>query len=138
VLAAAWRERRDETALHRLAGAHMRLVLPWPPAFGITGSPPPIWSRKATSVCSRRRRASNRNGKSVFPPMRRVDSGFDSRLRAAELVDRRGGTSSAQKALFFNLRRLRARLMQGGEAESPGQAFKQSPIRLASRARMSS
>ena len=35
----------------------------------------------------------------------------------------RGGTSSAQKALFFNLRRLRARLMQGGEAESPSQAF---------------
>ena len=27
----------------------------------------------------------------------------------------RGGTSSAQKALFFNLRRLRARLTRGGE-----------------------
>ncbi len=27
----------------------------------------------------------------------------------------RGGTSSAQKALFFNLRRLRARLMQSTE-----------------------
>src|SRR5690606_8657153 len=30
----------------------------------------------------------------------------------------RGGTSSAQKALFFNLRRLRARLAQGPEALS--------------------
>ena len=27
VLAAAWRDRKDESALHRLAGAHMRLVL---------------------------------------------------------------------------------------------------------------
>ena len=29
----------------------------------------------------------------------------------------RGGTSSAQKALFFNLRRLRARLAQGAGAD---------------------
>jgi RNA polymerase sigma-32 factor len=32
----------------------------------------------------------------------------------------RGGTSSAQKALFFNLRRLRARLSKNGEPMMPG------------------
>jgi RNA polymerase sigma-32 factor len=35
----------------------------------------------------------------------------------------RGGTSSAQKALFFNLRRLRARLAQGNEKGSLSQAY---------------
>ena len=35
----------------------------------------------------------------------------------------RGGTSSTQKALFFNLRRLRARLARGEEAQNPNAAF---------------
>jgi RNA polymerase sigma-32 factor len=37
----------------------------------------------------------------------------------------RGGTSSTQKALFFNLRRLRARLAQGGEMISTSAAYEQ-------------
>jgi RNA polymerase sigma-32 factor len=37
----------------------------------------------------------------------------------------RGGTSSAQKALFFNLRRLRARLAQGSEILSNAELYKQ-------------
>jgi RNA polymerase sigma-32 factor len=37
----------------------------------------------------------------------------------------RGGTSSAQKALFFNLRRLRARLAQGSETLSGTSLYKE-------------
>jgi RNA polymerase sigma-32 factor len=37
----------------------------------------------------------------------------------------RGGTSSAQKALFFNLRRLRARLAQGSEPVSSSIVYKE-------------
>jgi RNA polymerase sigma-32 factor len=37
----------------------------------------------------------------------------------------RGGTSSAQKALFFNLRRLRARLAQGPETMSGSALYKE-------------
>ena len=37
----------------------------------------------------------------------------------------RGGTSSAQKALFFNLRRLRARLAQGAEPVSSAIVYKE-------------
>ena len=45
----------------------------------------------------------------------------------------RGGTSSAQKALFFNLRRLRARLAQGAEPLSDGADLPaKSPTRSAS------
>ena len=37
----------------------------------------------------------------------------------------RGGTSSAQKALFFNLRRLRARLSKGGESMNDTAVYQQ-------------
>ena len=37
----------------------------------------------------------------------------------------RGGTSSAQKALFFNLRRLRARLAQGAEPLPDGAVYRE-------------
>jgi RNA polymerase sigma-32 factor len=37
----------------------------------------------------------------------------------------RGGTSSAQKALFFNLRRIRAKLAQGSGAAADSSAFGQ-------------
>jgi RNA polymerase sigma-32 factor len=37
----------------------------------------------------------------------------------------RGGTSSAQKALFFNLRRLRAKLAQGGNSRTATEIFGQ-------------
>jgi RNA polymerase sigma-32 factor len=37
----------------------------------------------------------------------------------------RGGTSSAQKALFFNLRRMRAKLAQGRDAPADSDAFSQ-------------
>ncbi|MGH6841668.1 MAG: RNA polymerase factor sigma-32, partial [Methylocella sp.] len=37
----------------------------------------------------------------------------------------RGGTSSAQKALFFNLRRMRAKLAQGGNSRTGTEVFGQ-------------
>ncbi len=51
----------------------------------------------------------------------RLDPGYI--LRNWSIV--RGGTSSAQKALFFNLRRLRARLSQGSESLSGTEMYKE-------------
>jgi RNA polymerase sigma-32 factor len=42
----------------------------------------------------------------------------------------RGGTSSAQKALFFNLRRLRARLAQGAEPISNASLYHEVSVAL--------
>ncbi len=46
----------------------------------------------------------------------------------------RGGTSSAQKALFFNLRRLRARLAQAAAGDARSTSTRRSPRRSACRA----
>jgi RNA polymerase sigma-32 factor len=124
VLAAAWRERRDESALHRLAGAHMRLVLALAARFRHYGL--------AAADLVQEGHVGLLEAAARFEPERDVRfstyatwwiraSIQDYVLRNWSIV--RGGTSSAQKALFFNLRRLRARLMQGGETESPSQAF---------------
>ena len=124
VLAAAWRERRDESALHRLAGAHMRLVLALAARFRHYGL--------AAADLVQEGHVGLLEAAARFEPERDVRfstyatwwiraSIQDYVLRNWSIV--RGGTSSAQKALFFNLRRLRARLMQGGDTESPSQAF---------------
>ncbi|TIM83904.1 MAG: RNA polymerase factor sigma-32, partial [Mesorhizobium sp.] len=42
----------------------------------------------------------------------------------------RGGTSSAQKALFFNLRRLRARLANGAEPISNTSLYREVSVAL--------
>lgn len=112
-LAVRWREQADEAALHRLTSAHMRLVIAMAAKFRRYALPAADMIQEGHVGLLE---AANR-----FEPEREVRfstyaawwiraSIQDYVLRNWSIV--RGGTSSNQKALFFNLRRLRARLAQ--------------------------
>ena len=118
-LAVQWKENRDQHALHRIASAHMRLVISMAAKFRNYGLP---FSDLIQEVHVGLLEAAAR-----FEPDREVRfstyatwwiraSIQDYVLRNWSIV--RGGTSSSQKALFFNLRRLRAKL-SGMEADVP-------------------
>jgi RNA polymerase sigma-32 factor len=112
-LAVAWIERKNERALHKLAHAHMRLVIAIANRFRNYGlAMPDLIQEGHIGLMEAAAR---------FEPERDVRfstyatwwiraSIQDHVLRNWSIV--RGGTSSAQKALFFNLRRLRARITQ--------------------------
>ncbi|MDQ0446522.1 RNA polymerase sigma-32 factor [Methylobacterium aerolatum] len=115
-LAVRWKDRRDERALHRLISAHMRLVIALAGRFRHYGLPMADLVQEG--------HVGLMEAAARFEPEREVRfstyatwwiraSIQDYILRNWSIV--RGGTSSAQKALFFNLRRLRARLMQSTE-----------------------
>jgi RNA polymerase sigma-32 factor len=116
VLAVSWREQRDEKSLHRLAASHMRLVIAIAARFRHYGL--------SMSDLIQEGHVGLLEAAARFEPERDVRfstyatwwiraSIQDHILRNWSIV--RGGTSSAQKALFFNLRRLRARLTRGGQ-----------------------
>ncbi len=116
-LAVAWVHRRDERALHKLAHAHMRLVIALAARFRNYGLPMPDLIQEG--------HVGLLEAAARFEPEREVRfstyatwwiraSIQDHILRNWSIV--RGGTSSAQKALFFNLRRLRARISQAAGA----------------------
>jgi RNA polymerase sigma-32 factor len=120
LLAVAWRERKDQEALHRLTGAHMRLVIALAARFRHYGL--------AAADLVQEGHIGLLEAAARFEPEREVRFSTyatwwiraaiqDYVLRNWSIV--RGGTSSAQKALFFNLRRLRARLAQGENERSP-------------------
>lgn len=112
-LALRWKEQGDQQALHRIAVAHMRLVISMASKFRHFGlSMNDLIQEGHVGLLEAAAR---------FEPERDVRfstyatwwiraSMQDFILRNWSIV--RGGTSSAQKALFFNLRRLRARLAQ--------------------------
>src|SRR3954447_22874369 len=115
-LAQKWRGSQDEQALHRLAHAHMRLVIALAGRFRHYGLPMADLVQEG--------HVGLMEAAARFEPERDVRfstyatwwiraSIQDYILRNWSIV--RGGTSSAQRALFFNLRRLRARLMQSTE-----------------------
>ena len=118
-LAVRWKEKRDQQALHRITTAHMRLVISMASKFRHFGlSMGDLIQEGHVGLLEAAAR---------FEPEREVRfstyatwwiraSIQDYILRNWSIV--RGGTSSAQKALFFNLRRLRARLAQGPESLS--------------------
>lgn len=110
-LAVRWKEKRDEQALHHLAHAHMRLVIALATRFRHYGLPAADLIQEG--------HVGLLEAAARFEPDREVRfstyatwwiraSMQDYILRNWSIV--RGGTSSAQKALFFNLRRLRAKL----------------------------
>ncbi|MDB5650599.1 MAG: polymerase, sigma 32 subunit, RpoH [Hyphomicrobiales bacterium] len=110
-LATRWKEQRDEQALHHLAHAHMRLVIAVAARFRHYGLPAADLVQEG--------HVGLLEAAARFEPERDVRfstyatwwiraSMQDYILRNWSIV--RGGTSSAQKALFFNLRRLRAKL----------------------------
>jgi RNA polymerase sigma-32 factor len=118
-LAVRWKEQRDQTALHRITTAHMRLVISMAGRFRGFGLP--------MSDLIQEGHIGLLEAAARFEPEREVRfstyatwwiraSMQDYILRNWSIV--RGGTSSTQKALFFNLRRLRARLAQGSETLS--------------------
>jgi RNA polymerase sigma-32 factor len=115
LLALRWKKGGDEVALHRLASAHMRLVIALAARFRHYGLPMADLVQEG--------HVGLLEAAARFEPERDVRfstyatwwiraSVQDYILRNWSIV--RGGTSSAQKALFFNLRRLRAKLTRGG------------------------
>ncbi len=115
-LALRWKESDDQQALHRIAVSHMRLVIAMAARFRHFGLP--------VSDLVQEGHVGLLEAAARFEPERDVRfstyatwwiraSMQDYILRNWSIV--RGGTSSAQKALFFNLRRLRAKLANGSE-----------------------
>ncbi|MEQ9639400.1 MAG: RNA polymerase factor sigma-32 [Alphaproteobacteria bacterium] len=112
-LARRWRDDGDEPALHELTSAYMRLVVSIATRFRHYGLPT---SDLIQEGCVGLLQAAAR-----FEPEREVRfSTYASWWVRAAMQDYilrnwsivRTGTTAAQKALFFNLRRLRARLDQ--------------------------
>jgi len=112
-LAVRWRDGKDQIALHQLTAAHMRLVIAVAARFRNFGLPMGDMIQEG--------HVGLLEAAARFEPEREVRfstyatwwiraSIQDHILRNWSIV--RGGTSSSQKALFFNLRRLRARLAQ--------------------------
>jgi len=112
-LAEAWVHRGDVRALHQLAHAHMRLVIALAARFRNYGLPLPdlIQEGHVGLLEAAARFEPERDVRfSTYATWWIRASIQDHILRNWSIV--RGGTSSAQKALFFNLRRLRARITQ--------------------------
>lgn len=115
-LARRWREGADEAALHELTTAYMRLVISMAAKFRHYGLPmADLVSEGNVGLMQAAAR---------FEPEREVrfstyaswwirSSIQDYVLRNWSIV--RTGTTSAQKSLFFNLRRLRARISDLGD-----------------------
>lgn len=117
-LAVAWREQGDQWALDQLTTAHMRLVIAIAARFRNYGLPVPDLVQEG--------HVGLMEAAARFEPEREVRfstyatwwiraSIQDYVLRNWSIV--RGGTSSTQKALFFNLRRLRMRITRRAETE---------------------
>jgi len=128
-LAVRWREAKDQAALHRLTASHMRLVIALAARFRHFGLP--------MSDLIQEGHVGLLEAAARFEPEREVRfstyatwwiraSIQDYILRNWSIV--RGGTSSTQKALFFNLRRLRAKLSQGSVAVPNQQIYQQIAI----------
>lgn len=125
-LAYRWKYERDEKAMHELARAHMRLVIALAMRFRHYGvSVPDLVQEGHVGLLEAAAR---------FEPERDVRfSTYATWWIRASMQDYilhnwsivRGGTSSAQKALFFNLRRIRAKLSRSSDARSGGELFEE-------------
>ncbi|GAB4274683.1 MAG: RNA polymerase factor sigma-32 [Pararhodobacter sp.] len=120
-LAVAWRDRRDEAALHRLVMAYMRLAISVAAKFRRYGAPMGDLIQEAGLGLMK---AADR-----FDPDRGVRfstyavwwvkaSVQDYVMRNWSMV--RTGSTTNQKALFFNLRRVEAQILR--EARDQGEA----------------
>jgi RNA polymerase sigma-32 factor len=117
-LAYAWRDRRDEQALHRLITAYMRLAISMASKFRRYGAPMNDLIQEASVGLMK--------AADKFDPDRGVRfstyavwwikaSIQDYVMRNWSMV--RTGSTSAQKSLFFNMRRVQARLEREAAAE---------------------
>ena len=130
-LAMRWKYERDEAALHALAQSHMRLVLAMASRFRHYGLP--------VAELVQEGHIGLLEAAARFEPEREVRfstyatwwiraSIQDFILRNWSIV--RGGTSSSQKSLFFNLRRMRARLSRLSPDESSTEIFRNIALAL--------
>jgi len=130
-LALRWKEKADQQALHRITMAHMRLVIAMAAKFRHFGLPMGDLVQEG--------HVGLLEAAARFEPERDVRFSTyatwwiraamqDYILRNWSIV--RGGTSSAQKALFFNLRRLRARLASGSEPLTNEALYRHVSIKL--------
>ena len=114
LLAVRWKENRDEAALHQLTAAHMRLVIALAARFRHYGLPMADLVQEG--------HVGLLEAAARFEPERDVrfstyaawwirSAMQDFILRNWSVV--RTGTTAAQKSLFFNLRRLRAKIDDG-------------------------
>jgi RNA polymerase sigma-32 factor len=117
-LAYAWRDNRDERALHRLITAYMRLAISMASRFKRYGAPMNDLIQEASLGLMK--------AADKFDPDRGVRfstyavwwikaSIQDYVMRNWSMV--RTGSTSSQKALFFNMRRIQARLEREAAAE---------------------
>ena len=124
-LAVRWKDLQDQQAMHQIVMSHMRLVISMASKFRQFALP--------VNDLIQEGHIGLLEAASRFEPDRDVRfstyatwwiraSMQDYVLRNWSIV--RGGTSSTQKALFFNLRRLRARLAAGKEVLSERMIFK--------------
>jgi len=123
-LALAWRDRGDRRALHKLTAAHMRLVIALAAKFRHYGLPIAdlVQEGHVGLLEAAARFAPERDVRfSTYATWWIRASIQDYVLRNWSIV--RGGTSSSQKALFFNLRRLRARLARERRPYDSGDAY---------------
>lgn len=127
-LARAWRDHRDEAALHRLITAYMRLAISMAAKFRRYGAPMNDLIQEASLGLMK--------AAEKFDPDRGVRfstyavwwikaSIQDYVMRNWSMV--RTGSTSSQKALFFNLRRVQAKLER--EAASRGETLDQHQLR---------
>ena len=117
-LAYAWRDQRDEQALHRLITAYMRLAISMASKFKRYGAPMNDLIQEASVGLMK--------AADKFDPDRGVRfstyavwwikaSIQDHVMRNWSMV--RTGSTSSQKSLFFNMRRVQARLEREAAAE---------------------
>ena len=117
-LAYAWRDQRDEQALHRLINAYMRLAISMASKFKRYGAPMNDLIQEASVGLMK--------AADKFDPDRGVRfstyavwwikaSVQDYVMRNWSMV--RTGSTSSQKSLFFNMRRVQARLEREASAE---------------------
>jgi RNA polymerase sigma-32 factor len=117
-LAVAWRDHRDEAALHRLISAYMRLAISMASKFRRYGAPMNDLIQEASVGLMK--------AADKFDPDRGVRfstyavwwikaSIQDFVMRNWSMV--RTGSTSSQKSLFFNMRRVQARIEREAAAE---------------------
>ena len=127
-LAYAWRDQRDEQALHRLITAYMRLAISMAAKFKRYGAPMNDLVQEAGLGLMK--------AADKFDPDRGVRfstyavwwikaSIQDYVMRNWSMV--RTGSTSSQKSLFFNMRRVQARLER--EASSRGELLNRNTLR---------
>lgn len=125
-LAVRWKEHHDQAAMHRITTAHMRLVISMAAKFRYFGLPMGdlIQEGHVGLLEAAARFEPGRDVRfSTYATWWIRASMQDYILKNWSIV--RGGTSSAQKALFFNLRRLRARLARGQDGQSSTALYKE-------------